>query len=104
MTVELLVAIAAAVLSLLFSYLPRVKGWYEGKDPDAKRQIMAGWLFIVTAALFAMSCVPLLAAILARYDIFIMCDAQSGLDLIILYLKAIGINQAVFLISPKFKK
>lgn len=103
MTADKLVLIAGALLSLLFSYLPALAKWYADKDGVVKRQIMAAWLLITTAGLFAISCVPALSDLAKQLDIVVQCTKQSAWQLIYLYLLAIAGNQVVFLISPKSK-
>src|SRR6476469_3613390 len=103
MTAEKLVAIGGFVLSILFSYLPILKAWYEQKSGVEKRQIMAAWLLIVTAGVFALSCVPALSWLATELEIVVACAQKSAYQLIYLYLIAITVNQAVFLISPKVR-
>ena len=104
MTTERLIAIAAALLSFLFSYFPAVANRYAVRSPVEKRQIMAVWLLIVTAAIFAASCTPALLELATRFEIAVECSGKSMTELIYLYLLAIVVNQAVFLISPKTRK
>jgi archaellum biogenesis protein FlaJ (TadC family) len=104
MSIEQLVAIAAAIMSLVFMYAPKLKSWYESKSPTEKRQIMAVWLFIVTASLFGLSCLPVASDFLMRFGIMIACDLKSATDLLYLYMLAIAVNQGVFMLTPKRPK
>src|SRR5690349_2479359 len=104
MSTEKLIAVAAGVLSILFTYLPALRAWYQKKDGVEKRQIMAVWLLIITVGVFAMSCVPALIPLATHIEILVACTAKSAYELIYLYLIAITVNQAVYLISPKHER
>ncbi len=51
MTPESLRAIAGMILSLIFSYVPKVNEWFAAKDPTIKRLLMAGLLLLVAGLL-----------------------------------------------------
>jgi hypothetical protein len=104
MSAEKVVMVAAAVMSIIFNYFPIVAKWYEEKSGTQKRQIMGAWLLIVTAGIFAISCVPALIDLATQFDIVVECSTESAYQLIYLYLLAITANQAVWLLSPKTKK
>jgi hypothetical protein len=59
MTPDQLNFIAGIVLSFSFSYLPGLRRWFEGLQPDWKRLVMLAVLFGVTAILLGLSCVKL---------------------------------------------
>lgn len=56
MTENTLGAIAGAVLSLLFEYVPRLREWYDGRSEEGKRLIMLAVLIGVSAGIFGLSC------------------------------------------------
>jgi hypothetical protein len=61
MTPEQVIAIGAAVISLLMEYIPPFSTWYEKLSPGYKRLFMAGLLFVIVAGAFGLSCAGLLA-------------------------------------------
>ena len=50
-------AFAGTLLSLLFSYVPGLSTWYDGKDAQTKALIMAGLLLLAAAGAYGLSCV-----------------------------------------------
>jgi len=96
MTVETLSSITGIVLSLAFSYVPGLKGWYEGLGGEWKRLVMAGLLLAVACGIYGLSC-------LALFDVKVTCDTAGALKLVELFILALVSNQAAYLISPKFK-
>jgi len=92
-TAEELCAIAGAVLSLLFSYVPRLSEWYDALAPTMKRLLMAALLIVVAAAIFGLSC----WGVLARVE----CTQAGALGLVKVLIAALVANQATYLISPK---
>jgi hypothetical protein len=97
MTPELLASIAAAVLSLLASYLPGFSAWFDKFNPDQKRLLMLGLLCLATALSYAAAC----SGVGGFIGITITCDLPGLTTLIRALLAAIVVNQSVFLLSPK---
>lgn len=93
-TSELLVLIAAAFLSLLFSYVPWVARWYYKNSPDIQRLIMLGALVIVTVGAFLLGCYGFL-----KMDL--PCTQNGVITLIGYFIMALMSNQSVDRISPK---
>ncbi len=56
MTGSTLAALAASLLSLLFSYIPGFKTWYSPKDPYLKRLIMLALVIVAAMGASAMWC------------------------------------------------
>ena len=64
MSAELLSTIAGAILSLLFSYVPGLSGWYQklGENGDgvdggtARRLFMLGLLVLTAAGAYGLAC------------------------------------------------
>lgn len=56
MTSTELSAAAGIVLSLAFSYTPKLKDWFNSKDPTTKRLIMLILLAVVTAGALLVKC------------------------------------------------
>ncbi len=101
MTSTTLVAIAAAALSLIFSYLPGLNTWYAGKSDDFKKLFQVGWLLVVSVAIYGAGCLPEIASRLPFPTI--ACTAAGAYDLLFMFLTAVVTNQATFLLSPKAK-
>jgi hypothetical protein len=94
---DLLVYIASLVLTLAFSYFPKLNTWYAVKSTDFKKLFMAGLLFVTLVVLVALNCFNLIAAP------GLVCTRIGIIDTLIVYLVAIAINQGVFNISPVAK-
>ncbi len=101
MTTTSLVAIAAAALSLLFSYFPGLNTWYAGKPDTYKKLFQVLWLAVVSVAIYSAGCIPDLAARLPFPSV--ACTAAGAWDLLIMFLTAVVANQATFLLSPQAK-
>lgn len=86
-------ALAGVALSLAFSYIPGLSGWFNAKEPTAKRLVMAGMLLVVAAGAFGLSCAGVLAVAI--------CDQSGAVGLVSAYLAALVANQATYLISPQ---
>lgn len=52
--IDLLVAVIGAAVSLGFSYIPGLSGWYYGQSKDARRGIMAIVVIVVAAVMYGM--------------------------------------------------
>ena len=97
MTPEILVTTAAILLSLLFSYVPGFKTWFEPRSADAKRLIMLALLLITAGVTFALACANL------SPQVALVCDTAGAWGLFKVFVTAVIANQATFLISPKGK-
>jgi hypothetical protein len=93
MTAEELSAIAGVVLSLVFSYVPGVAGWYEKLQADWKRVLMAVLLLAVAGAISGLSCGGVIDAV--------ECSQAGALGLVKILIAALVANQGTYLISPK---
>lgn len=63
-------AVAGAIVSLAFKYVPGLNGWYDKQTAQFKELFMLGILVIVVAGMFGLSC--------AGWENFFACD-QIGL-------------------------
>lgn len=97
MNVETLTAIAGAILSLAFSYLPGLRRWYETLDGTAKRLLMLAVLTVTAFALYALACTPYAELL----QIPLACDAAGAISLLRLLLSALIANQAVYSLTPR---
>ncbi len=97
MTGSTLAALAASLLSLLFSYIPGFKTWYSPKDPYLKRLIMLALVIVAAMGAFSFAC----AGLADDFSVKVSCDAFGAWGLVRAVIAAVAANQAVFLISPR---
>lgn len=90
MTIQTLALVAGTLLSLIFSYAPGAKDWYEPLPKTQKRIIMLMLLAIATAGLLVYNC---------RGDG--ACYTVSAEPYITTFLLALVANQGAYLISPE---
>lgn len=102
MTSEFLALFAGAVLSLAFSYVPRLRDWWAAQAPEVKRLLMAGLLFVVAAAVFGLACAGWLAALLP--GVTVSCTQAGLLELVKIYILALVANQGAYSLSPQVAK
>ncbi len=93
MTAELLASVVGVLLSLLFSYVPGFRQWFEQFNPDQKRLAMLVMLLAVALSVFGLSCSGLYS--------WVTCDQAGALGLVSAFVAALIANQAAFLVSPK---
>lgn len=96
LTPQTLIAFLAALLAVLFDWLPGLKTWFDKKTEGQKRGIMALLLLIVVALVFGLSCFNLIFVGWA-------CTVIGAETALILLLEAIAINQGVHFISKPSK-
>jgi len=92
---DLLLATAGIVISLLFSYFPGLKTWYEAQDKKAL--IMLGVILVVSLAYFGLACTPLAAKI----GISVACSTDGALIVALAFVKIVIGNQATYLLTKK---
>ena len=97
MTGSTLAALAASLLSLLFSYVPGFKTWYAPKDSYLKRLIMLALVVVAAMGAFSFAC----AGLADDFSVKVSCDAFGAWGLVRAVIAAVAANQAVFLISPR---
>jgi len=93
MTPEQLIAIGAAVLSLLLEYIPPFSTWYETLSPGYKRLFMAGLLFVIVGAVFGLSC--------AGVVVVLACSWAGVWAAVTAWIFAIAANQGIHLLFKK---
>lgn len=96
MSVEFLSMLAGGFLSLLFSYVPRLKPWFDALEADYKRLVMLGSLLLLSLAIFGAGC--------ARLDVFgvvVTCDTAGALEVLKIFVYAAVANQGAYLLTPK---
>jgi hypothetical protein len=94
LTSDSLSIIAGAVISLFFSYFPKLNSAYAGLDESYKKLIMLGALLLTVVGLYALGCVGF-----ASIDGF-LCDKTTAFQFLKMFLLAVIANQGVFKISP----
>jgi CHASE2 domain-containing sensor protein len=96
LTPQTLVAFLAALLAVLFDWLPGLKTWFDKKTEGQKRGIMALLLLIVVALVFGLGCFNLIVT-------GWVCTVIGVQAALMLLLEAIAINQGVHFISKPSK-
>ena len=90
--VETLSTLAAALLSVLFSYVPGLRTWYAGLEDAEKKLLMLGLLAASALGAFGVSCAGLWP--------IVTCDQPGAMELIRGFIIAVAVNQSVHKISP----
>ena len=92
--VELLPYLVGVVVSLVFSYVPGLKTWYEAQS-GYKSLIMLGVLVLVSAAYFGLGC--------TNWDIGIIvtCDKEGLMALLFAFVKIVLANQSTYLLTKR---
>ena len=90
---EFLAGLGGGLLTLAFSYIPRLRTWYGGKDDVSKSLIMAAGIGIVAVLILLSSCFNLW--------IIIQCVKPGILDFLKLVGIALVVNQSTYKISPQ---
>jgi hypothetical protein len=99
MTADLLSSVAGVILSLLFSYLPGLSGWYGSLVGDKKRLIMLGMLALVAGSMYALDC----GGVLVKFAPALagMCSVDGWVDVLRAFVFAAIANQSAFALSPQ---
>lgn len=91
---QILLGLAGGLLSLIFTYFPPAKKWYD--EQSNKGLLMLAFIGIIGFVYFALGCVAFLAALL---HIAVSCDAP-GFLLLVQAIVAVAIgNQLVYLFN-----
>ena len=85
LTVEILIALSGAILSLLAFYVPAFKRWMEGSLGEWKFLFMAGVLLLVAAGYLLIYCQLAWACIQANWG-----------EALLVWLGALGANQGTY--------
>ncbi len=97
MTAETLSLLAGAVLSLAFSYIPKLNTWFDGIAAEYKRLTMAGLTLLVAAAAYGLAC----AGLGEQFGIAVVCDQSGAIALIQAWVMALVANQAAYSVTPR---
>lgn len=90
---ESLAMIASVVLSLLFSYIPGLRGWFDQFVPEAKRLIMLILLALTTGAVFGLACAGIITGL--------ACTRVGVIDVVWAFILAVIANQSAYAITPR---
>ncbi len=93
MTQEKLVALVGVVTSLVFSYFPVVKDWFDGQLPNVKRLLQVAVALVVSGVVFGLGCAGIVEGFACTWD--------GALDAAWLLVAFIVANQATYAVTPK---
>ena len=82
-------AVAGAVLSLLFKYVPGLNTWYDGQKPQNKELVMLGVVVLVVGGAYGLSCAGWL-------DIY-ACTEAGAKNAVFALVGAVAGNQGTYL-------
>jgi hypothetical protein len=99
MTAEQLSAIAGAILSLVFSYVPGIYKKYQPLSEEIKRLIMLALLVLTCTGIYALACTSWGAYLYST----VTCDQPGLFQLIWSLVLAIMANQSTYRISPRVR-
>ena len=93
MTAEELAAIAGVVISLAFSYVPKLEGWYDDLVTQSKSLVMLGVMVAVSMATFLLSCYGVLEVV--------VCTQAGAMGLFKVLVAALVANQVTHRLTPR---
>ena len=93
---DVLLAVAGAVLSLAFTYIPKLKDWWAAHN-DIQAPIMLGIIAVVSAAYFGLACTPFAA----QLGIVVPCTSDGAITVALAFVKITVANQATYLLTKK---
>lgn len=93
MSANVLAGLAGIVLSLLFSYIPKLNAKFAALAPEVKRLIMLGLLALVAGGVYGISC--------SGWWVAVTCDQAGIKQLVEAFIAAIIANQSVYSITPQ---
>ena len=97
MSPEELVALLGAVLAFVFGYFPWIKDWFDGLSSVWKPLVNAGLLLVVALGLVGLSC--------TGFANYFACDTSGVLAALVLWVKALLINQLAYQVGVRqFKR
>lgn len=91
---------AGILLTLGFSYVPKLNAKFATLQPTTKRLVMLALLFVVAAGAFGLSCAGVLTGL---FGYAVTCDQPGALGLVSAFVYAAIANQTIFSISPQTK-
>jgi hypothetical protein len=88
-------SLAGVLISLLFSYVPRAREWFDAHSATEKRIVMLVFLAVATGAIYGGACMGLAQTV--------PCTREGALDLLRAFIAAVVANQAAYMLSPQTK-
>lgn len=88
--------LAGILISLVFSYTPRLKDWFNALDPHVKRLIMLGVLAASALTVYGASCGGLSIPGVSS----VTCDQAGATGLFNSFIVAMIANQSTYMITP----
>jgi hypothetical protein len=98
MTADYLSGTLAVILSLAFSYIPKLNTWFAALEPEIKRLIMLGLLALIAGVSYGLACWGVLADLTG---IELTCDKTGLFELLRVFVMAIIANQGIYSLSPQ---
>ena len=86
---EALLALLGVIVSLTFSYFPKLRVRFASLTAEAKSGIMIGVLFLLTSAVFGLGCGNILIIGLA-------CDQNGVIHIVVAFIAALVSNQGTW--------
>lgn len=87
---ELISLVAGAAWSLIASYLPGARAWFEGLTPDQKRGVMAVLMAVTSIGVYIADC----------YAVVVSGACGSPWSLVGMFFLALIANQSTYSITP----
>jgi len=94
-TDELIVMLAAGLLSVIFTYSPKLNTWFANKSEDFKKLTMLVSMVLITAVIFILGCTSIVT--IAGFE----CGKNSAVTFVYYLILAIVSNQGVYKVSPQ---
>jgi putative flippase GtrA len=101
LTTDTISAVAAILLSLLFSYVPNVKDWFAKQPGTTKRLVVLGSLALAAAGGLALSCGSLNGVMLVPGAT--ACTETNLVDVVSAFIAALVANQSAYSFAPQPK-
>jgi hypothetical protein len=95
MDASTLAAISGLVLSLVFSYVPKLNEWWEALETRQKRLYTAGLMLLVAGAAVGLAC----SGFGADFGLAITCDRAGVVGVVKAFIAALVANQAAFVVT-----
>lgn len=97
MTAEFVTMLAGILLSLVFSYMPGAKDWFETLSGTAKRLVMLGLLAVASIGIVAAAC----AGFGGDLGLSVTCDRAGIVAVVWAFVLAMVANQSTYMLTPK---
>jgi hypothetical protein len=85
-------AVAGAILSLFFSYIPGIESWYANLETTSKRLVMLVLVILVSAGIYGLGCAGLITT-------SVTCDKGGLMQAVNIFFSVLVANQSAYLIS-----